>query len=153
MRMDPGDQKSVPYPISDNSRDFARPKMADGGRSSSRRQECGAHGDGDSARRWTSAAHLRELLRSNLVVEWESSFSLRSKRRRRQVRGEAWRFRLVPGKPACVSSGRNRAGAEPDVVPGSQSVNRAVLVPGEDLSQFAYVNTTSHRNLYRISLP
>ena len=44
-------------------------------------------------------------------------------------------------------------GAEPDVIPGSQSVNRALLVPGEDLSHFAYVNTTSHRNLYRISLP
>ena len=44
-------------------------------------------------------------------------------------------------------------GAKQDVVPGSQSVNRALLVPGEDLSHFAYVNTTSHRNLYRISLP
>jgi DNA-binding winged helix-turn-helix (wHTH) protein/Tol biopolymer transport system component len=44
-------------------------------------------------------------------------------------------------------------GAKEDVVPGSQSVNRALLVPGEDLSHFAYVNTTSHRNLYRISLP
>jgi DNA-binding winged helix-turn-helix (wHTH) protein/Tol biopolymer transport system component len=44
-------------------------------------------------------------------------------------------------------------GSEPDAMPGSQSVNRAVLVPGKDLSQFAYVNTTSHRNLYRISLP
>ena len=44
-------------------------------------------------------------------------------------------------------------GAEPDVMPGSQSVSRAELVPGKDLSHFAYVNTTSHRNLYRISLP
>ena len=44
-------------------------------------------------------------------------------------------------------------GAEPDVMPGSQSVYRAELVPGKDLSHFAYVNTTSHRNLYRISLP
>ena len=44
-------------------------------------------------------------------------------------------------------------GASPDVMPGSQSVNRAQLVPGDDLSHFAYVNTTSHRNLYRISLP
>ena len=43
--------------------------------------------------------------------------------------------------------------AEPSVVPGSQSVNRAELVPGEDLSHFAYVKTTAHRNLYRISLP
>jgi hypothetical protein len=43
--------------------------------------------------------------------------------------------------------------AEPSVVSGSQSVNRAELVPGKDLSLFAYVNTTAHRNLYRISLP
>ena len=43
--------------------------------------------------------------------------------------------------------------AEPSAVPGSQSVNRAELVPGEDPSHFAYVNTTVHRNLYRISLP
>jgi DNA-binding winged helix-turn-helix (wHTH) protein/Tol biopolymer transport system component len=45
------------------------------------------------------------------------------------------------------------AGAEPSVIPGAQSVNRQDLVPGKDLSHFAYVNTTSHRNLYRISLP
>jgi hypothetical protein len=42
--------------------------------------------------------------------------------------------------------------AEPSVVPGAQSLNRAELVPGKDLSHYAYVNTTLHRNLYRISL-
>jgi eukaryotic-like serine/threonine-protein kinase len=40
-----------------------------------------------------------------------------------------------------------------DVVPGSHIVNRANFVPGNDLNRFAYVNTTMHRNLYRISLP
>ncbi len=54
---------------------------------------------------------------------------------------------------AALPPGGVEAGAEPDEVPGSQSVNRASLVPGEDLSHFAYVNTTSHRNLYRISVP
>ena len=44
-------------------------------------------------------------------------------------------------------------GAQPSVVPGSQSISRAELVPGEDLSHFAYVKTTAHRNLYRITLP
>jgi hypothetical protein len=44
-------------------------------------------------------------------------------------------------------------GAQPDVVPGSVSVNREQLVPGEDPTHYAYVNTTSHSNLYRISLP
>lgn len=40
-----------------------------------------------------------------------------------------------------------------DVIPGSQSVNRAALIPGPDPAHYAYVNTTVHRNLYRISLP
>jgi hypothetical protein len=43
--------------------------------------------------------------------------------------------------------------AQPGVVPGSQSVDRAELVPGKDLFHFAYVKTTSQRNLYRVSLP
>ena len=43
--------------------------------------------------------------------------------------------------------------AEPSVVSGAQSLNRAELVPGKDLSHYAYVNITVHRNLYRISLP
>jgi Tol biopolymer transport system component len=44
-------------------------------------------------------------------------------------------------------------GAQPSVMPGSQSVNRYEMVPGEDLTHFAYVKTTAHRNLYRVSLP
>jgi DNA-binding winged helix-turn-helix (wHTH) protein/Tol biopolymer transport system component len=43
--------------------------------------------------------------------------------------------------------------AEPIVVKGAQSVPRENLVPGKDPEHFAYVNTTVHRNLYRISLP
>jgi len=43
--------------------------------------------------------------------------------------------------------------AQPSVVPGSQSIGRAELVPGKDLSRFSYVKTTSQRNLYRVSLP
>lgn len=43
--------------------------------------------------------------------------------------------------------------SEPSVVKGSQSVPRDYLVPGKDPEHFAYVNTTVHRNLYRISLP
>ncbi len=68
--------------------------------------------------------------------------------------GRSLAIPVGPGEslPAFPSGGIE-PGAEPDVVPGSQSVNRALLVPGKDLSQFAYVNTTSHRNLYRISLP
>lgn len=43
--------------------------------------------------------------------------------------------------------------SEASVMPGSQSVMRADLVPGKDPAHYAYVNTTVHRNLYRISLP
>jgi DNA-binding winged helix-turn-helix (wHTH) protein/Tol biopolymer transport system component len=44
-------------------------------------------------------------------------------------------------------------GAQPSVIPGSQSVNRDEMVPGQDLTHFAYVKTTAHRNLYRVTLP
>jgi hypothetical protein len=61
---------------------------------------------------------------------------------------------IGPGESlAALPQGGVKAGAEPDEVPGSQSVNRALLVPGKDVSHFAYVNTTAHRNLYRISVP
>ena len=43
--------------------------------------------------------------------------------------------------------------ADPSVVKGSQLVPRAYLVPGKDPEHYAFVNTTVHRNLYRISLP
>jgi Tol biopolymer transport system component len=43
--------------------------------------------------------------------------------------------------------------ANASIIPGAQSVARADLVPGRDPSHFAYVNTTVHQNLYRISLP
>ena len=43
--------------------------------------------------------------------------------------------------------------AEPSVVRGAQSVAREELVPGKDPEHYAWVNTTVHRNLYRISLP
>lgn len=43
--------------------------------------------------------------------------------------------------------------SEASVVPGTQSIPRAELVPGRDAAHFVYVNTTVHRNLFRISLP
>ncbi len=75
-----------------------------------------------------------------------------------------WPSRTSPGRSLAIPLGPGEIlpelppgglepGAQPSVVPGSQSVNRAELVPGEDLAHFAYVNTTSHRNLYRITLP
>ena len=43
--------------------------------------------------------------------------------------------------------------ADATVVPGAQSIPRATLIPGIDQDHFAYVKTTVHRNLYRVSLP
>jgi hypothetical protein len=42
---------------------------------------------------------------------------------------------------------------EADMIPGARLVDRAEFAPGADPSHYAYVNTTVHRNLYRISLP
>lgn len=43
--------------------------------------------------------------------------------------------------------------AEPNIVRGAKSVARGQLTPGRDFEHYAWVNTTIHRNLYRISLP
>jgi DNA-binding winged helix-turn-helix (wHTH) protein/Tol biopolymer transport system component len=43
--------------------------------------------------------------------------------------------------------------AEPSVVKGAKSVDRAELIPGKNPDHFAWINITVHRNLYRISLP
>jgi DNA-binding winged helix-turn-helix (wHTH) protein/Tol biopolymer transport system component len=68
--------------------------------------------------------------------------------------GRSLAIPVGPGESlAAIPPGGIKAGAEPEEVPGSQSVDRALLVPGKDPSHFAYVNTTAHRNLYRISLP
>jgi hypothetical protein len=43
--------------------------------------------------------------------------------------------------------------AEASVVPGAQSVNHQQVVGGKDPEHYAYVKTTVHRNLYRVSIP
>jgi DNA-binding winged helix-turn-helix (wHTH) protein/Tol biopolymer transport system component len=72
--------------------------------------------------------------------------------------------RTSPGRSLAIPVGPGeslpelpRGGIEPlaqaSVMPGAQSIARGQLVPGRDPAHFAYVNTTVHRNLYRISLP
>ncbi len=72
--------------------------------------------------------------------------------------------RAGPGRSLAIPVGPGetlpelpRGGIEPlakaSVVPGAQSIARGELMPGKDPAHFAYVNTTAHRNLYRISLP
>lgn len=83
------------------------------------------------------------------------------------------KYLFIPVEPATrTSSGRSLAipvgpgeslpnlppagiplSAGTGIVKGSQSVPRESFVPGKDPSHYAYVNTTVHRNLYRVSLP
>jgi WD40 repeat protein len=55
---------------------------------------------------------------------------------------------LPPLPTAGVSSS-----IDAHTVPGSQWIDREALVPGIDPSHYAYIKTTSHRNLYQLSLP
>lgn len=69
-----------------------------------------------------------------------------------------------PGRSLAIPLGPDEAlppfppgGIKPQsdasVIPGALTVERAELAPGADIEHFAYVNTTVHRNLYRVSLP
>jgi hypothetical protein len=72
--------------------------------------------------------------------------------------------RRTPGRSLAIPVGSGETlpefppngvepGADSNIIPGAQGIERAELVPGNDLLHFAYVNTTVRRNLYRISLP
>ena len=68
--------------------------------------------------------------------------------------GRSLALPLGPGEvlPALPAEGIAPL-ADASVVPGAQSVNRDDLVGGKDPDHYAYVKTTVHRNLYRVSLP
>jgi DNA-binding winged helix-turn-helix (wHTH) protein/Tol biopolymer transport system component len=83
------------------------------------------------------------------------------------------KFLFIPVEPATLTSGGRSLAipvgpdeslpdfppdgipllAQPSIVKGAQSVPRESLVPGPDPYHYAYVSTTVHRNLYRISIP
>jgi hypothetical protein len=68
--------------------------------------------------------------------------------------GRSLAIPLGPGETLPIlPAGGIVPSAEPNVVRGAKSVARGVLTPGKDLEHYAWVNTTVHRNLYRISLP
>lgn len=68
--------------------------------------------------------------------------------------GRSLAIPLGPGETLPeIPAGGIAPSAEPDVVRGAKSVARGELAPGRDLEHYAWVNTTIHRNLYRISLP
>ncbi len=68
--------------------------------------------------------------------------------------GRSLAIPLGPGEslPALPTEGIPPM-ADPSLVPGSQSVAREELVGGKDPAHYAYIKTTVHRNLYRVSLP
>jgi DNA-binding winged helix-turn-helix (wHTH) protein/Tol biopolymer transport system component len=72
--------------------------------------------------------------------------------------------RTGPGRSLAIPAGSGESlppfplqgiplGAGPSVIKGAVEVPRGDLVPGADVGHYAWVNTTAHRNLYRISLP
>jgi hypothetical protein len=90
---------------------------------------------------------------ARMVVEWKVPFHSRWKPGQKDG-GRSLAIPVGPGESLPpFPPGGIEPGAQPSVMPGSQSVNRYELVPGEDLTHFAYVKTTAHRNLYRVSLP
>ncbi len=68
--------------------------------------------------------------------------------------GRSLAIPIGPGEaiPDLPPDGINPMSTEA-TVPGSHLVDCGDLVPGNDISQFVYVNTTVHRNVYRIWLP
>ena len=50
-------------------------------------------------------------------------------------------------------AGGIEAGSDAGVIPGARVVERAEVAPGAELGRYAYVNSSVHRNLYRVSLP
>jgi Tol biopolymer transport system component len=68
--------------------------------------------------------------------------------------GRSLAIPLGPGETLPILPAAGIApSAEPNVVRGAKSVARGELTPGRDPEHYAWVNTTIHRNLYRISLP
>lgn len=67
--------------------------------------------------------------------------------------GRSLAIPLGPGETLPpLPAGGIAPSAQPAVVRGARSVPRGALTPGSDPEIYAWVNTTIHRNLYRISL-
>jgi DNA-binding winged helix-turn-helix (wHTH) protein/Tol biopolymer transport system component len=72
--------------------------------------------------------------------------------------------RTSPGRSVAIPAGSGESlpnlpaqgiatGTELGTIKGVRSVDRAGIVPGKDPEHYVWVNTTVHRNLYRVSLP
>jgi hypothetical protein len=100
---------------------------------------------------------LRSLCHSYCLTSWASSgrFLYLSVAADTQTKpGRSLALPLGPGEtlPPLPAEGI-LPDAEASVVPGAQSVNHQQVVGGKDPEHYAYVKTTVHRNLYRVSIP
>jgi hypothetical protein len=104
-----------------------------------------------------AGGETQALCRSYCLTSWASSgrFLYISVEADTQTSpGRSLALPLGPGETLPpLPAGGIRPGAEASIVPGAQSVNRVELVGGRDPSHYAYVKTTVHRNLYRVTLP
>jgi DNA-binding winged helix-turn-helix (wHTH) protein len=55
-------------------------------------------------------------------------------------------------KPSGLPAGGVERITDAKTIPGATSIGHALVVPGKDPTHYAWVNTTVHRNLYRVSL-
>jgi Tol biopolymer transport system component len=55
--------------------------------------------------------------------------------------------------PAAFSAGGVNSAADLRRIPGVLTINQVLVSPGPDLAIYAFVKTSVHRNLYRVSLP
>jgi hypothetical protein len=108
-------------------------------------------------RRRPSAISVQRDSRDYFLVSWASSgkfLYVPVEAANLTSPGRSLAVPLGPGEtlPALPADGI-RPEAKADEVPGALSVDREQLVGGQDPAHYAYVNTTVHRNLYRVSLP
>ena len=99
----------------------------------------------------------RRICASYCVATWSTSgefLFVELDRPSRTTPGRTLAIPVGPGETLPdLPPGGIPSQADPSLVKGSQLIPHADLVPGSDPSHFAYVSTTVHRNLYRISLP
>lgn len=100
---------------------------------------------------------LRRLFAGYCVPQWSSDGKLLSipvEPSSPMAPGRSLVIPLGPGEslPALPREGL-RASSGPTLVPGSRFFARADFIPGKDLSEYAYVQTREHRNLFRVTLP
>jgi len=99
----------------------------------------------------------RIICASYCIPQWSSTGSFLVVPVETATQDSPGRSLAIPVGPGETLPNLPTGGIEPlapaSVVSGALSIPRAKIIPGKDPAHFAYVNTTVHRNLYRILLP